>query len=365
MQNEEEGGLGFHDISRFNQALLCKQAWRILYQPQSLLSRILEHCYFRNSGFLNCGVGTRPSYTWRSIIHSRKLLKWGLVKAIDDGRDTNVWCENWIMDGVPRPPLSLNDDIDISLKVSELINHNTGCWDVTKIYQTFVLQDAPYIPKLKISSWLRDTYYWGFSKTCLYTSQSGYRFLETLPDLQTLPMVDLPPLEINLWSNLWKVNTSPKIQHFLWKALAGALAVAEWLQSRSVKIDPVCSSCDLEEETICHVLFNCHIPQEAWELSRIPLPSPGFSQNSVLLNLHHMLSIRKVPWSSVNIGKVFPWLLWHLWKEKNMFVFEKKLFDSHLILARTQEETEIWMAVNKPERNERSSIPLSSISVDH
>lgn len=34
---KEVGGLGFHDTGRFNQALLCKQAWRTWSRPDSLV----------------------------------------------------------------------------------------------------------------------------------------------------------------------------------------------------------------------------------------------------------------------------------------------------------------------------------------
>lgn len=177
-KKKEEGGMGFHDISRFNQALLCKQAWWILHHPHSLLSRVLKHCYFKNTCSLNCGVGTRPSYAWRSIIHGRVLLKRGLLKGIGDGRGTSVSCENWILDENPQPQISLNGFMDTTLKVSNLVNPLTGGWDKARIHQTFVEQDAAYILKIKISTRLQDTSRISL-KPALTHHKSGYMLLET------------------------------------------------------------------------------------------------------------------------------------------------------------------------------------------
>ena len=55
---KEVGGLVFHDIELFNQALLGKQAWIIWDRTNLPLAQVLKHRYFATSEFLDCGIGT-------------------------------------------------------------------------------------------------------------------------------------------------------------------------------------------------------------------------------------------------------------------------------------------------------------------
>lgn len=87
------GGIGFRDLQCFNQALLAKQAWRLLNVQDNLFFKIFKSRYFLNSDFLNAPKGTRPSYAWRSILFGRELLTQGLRIIIGNGEKTNVWID--------------------------------------------------------------------------------------------------------------------------------------------------------------------------------------------------------------------------------------------------------------------------------
>ncbi|KAG2328286.1 hypothetical protein Bca52824_011014 [Brassica carinata] len=318
---KELGGMGFKDFAWFNQALLCKQDWRIWSKPQSLLARVMKSRYFKDGSFLECGIGTRPSYAWCSIMHGKELLVQGLMKKIGDGQSTNIWYDSWILLDVPRPPRYRIDDVDLSLIVSELIDMRYSNWNAQRVRHLFVEEDANHILGMKIDLSRPDSMIWGLERNGTYSSKSGYKLLETLQEVNNPSLVTLPPLEKRLWSNLWKVKTLPKIRHFLLKALAGALAVADQLRNRGLHIDPICRGCQSAPETICHVLFHCHTACEVWRLSGFPLPPVGFSLNSVVLNFQHLIHYSRSQTIPQHICLMFPWVLWHIWKGRNELIF--------------------------------------------
>ncbi|KAG2265571.1 hypothetical protein Bca52824_072650 [Brassica carinata] len=337
---KELGGMGFKDIAWFNQALLCKQAWRIWSNPQSLLARVMKSRYFKQGNFLECSVGYRPSYAWRSIMHGRELLSQGLLKRIGNGKDTHVWYDNWILMPIPRSPRYRTDEVDLTLKVSDLIDERHGTWDVQRVRHLFVGEDANQILEMRPQLNHHDTMVWGFSRNGLYDSQSGYKLLHLLQIVENpLAAPSLPPIEKRLWSNLWKVKTMPKIRHFLWRALAGALAVAERLRSRGIPVETTCKLCHAQPETICHVLFHCPVAKEVWRLSEFPMPAAGFSTNS-----RSRLEERT--------RLVFPWILWNIWKSRNKFIFQQVNVGAEEIWRKSQLEFEAWNAANMGDKED-------------
>jgi len=94
--NSKGGGLGFQDLTLFNKALLAKQGWRLMKNPDSLIGRILKAKYYPNSSFLDSSLGSRPSFTWRSIYAAKDLLHQGLIWRVEDRHSIKIWGDRWI-----------------------------------------------------------------------------------------------------------------------------------------------------------------------------------------------------------------------------------------------------------------------------
>lgn len=55
--SKAEGGMGFRELEVFNFALLAKQGWRLLKNPNSLMARVLKAKDHRTMPFVKARIG--------------------------------------------------------------------------------------------------------------------------------------------------------------------------------------------------------------------------------------------------------------------------------------------------------------------
>ena len=64
---KKQGGMGFRDLESFNLAMLSKQCWRPLSEPDSMCAQVLRAKYYPSGDLLHCYLKKGSSYTWQSI----------------------------------------------------------------------------------------------------------------------------------------------------------------------------------------------------------------------------------------------------------------------------------------------------------
>lgn len=91
-----KGELGLRDLGCLNQALLAKLAWRLLKNPNFLLSKVLVGKYCQRVGLLDADSSSLASWGWRGILWGKELLCKGLKWRVGNGKRISVFRDEWI-----------------------------------------------------------------------------------------------------------------------------------------------------------------------------------------------------------------------------------------------------------------------------
>lgn len=133
------------------------------------------------------------------------------------------------------------------------------------------------------------------------------------------------------WGWVWKLDTLPRIQSFLWLCHHRNIPVREVLANRGVQCDATCPLCRNASETAIHLLRECPYAMQIWRKVGIPTPLEASYNLEMLqwlkvncLSSHDILS-NSVPWKIL-----FTFTVWNLWKHRNKVVFENCVLNPRL-----------------------------------
>lgn len=171
------GGLGFRDFELFKLALLARQAWRILQEPESLSARILKASYYPDTNFLNTELGSKPSQIWRAILEGKDILKQGLIRRIGNRQTTNIWDDNWIPKEASLHPI-ISRVTNPPQLVSELLLPTMAAWNKQLVRTIFLPIDAEAVLKLPVCTRnIEDFWAWHPDKKGKFSASSAYKFM--------------------------------------------------------------------------------------------------------------------------------------------------------------------------------------------
>jgi hypothetical protein len=180
-RSKEDGGMGFRDLHIFNMAMLARQSWRMLQNPDSLCCTVLKALYFPTTSILEATAKPGMSYTWRSILRGLDLVKQGIIWRVGTGEGIDVWSDPWIPRGTTRRPRTPNG-LDEPMRVADLINQDSGQWDEDLVRFVFQHEDAEEILSIPIRAGMEDGVAWHFDKKGIFSVKSAYRLGVSLRD---------------------------------------------------------------------------------------------------------------------------------------------------------------------------------------
>jgi hypothetical protein len=344
-KNKDQGGLGFRRTTIFNEALLAKQGWRIVTQPDSLVAKVLKAKYFPKSNFLEATLGNKQSYTWRSILQARWILKRGCYWNIGNGEHVHIWRDNWIPTQNGFKIWSKQKEDCQHKLVKDLIDPNTHNWNHFTIDHLFLPFEAREIYKIPlVDTTNRDELAWANSKDGVYSVKSGYHTILNWKDIDKSTAGSNFNQKDPTWTKLWKLNLPPKYTHLIWRILNKAIPVRDNLTSKGIQCSPMCPRCDCHIETIDHTFRDCEWAKAIWFGSALTIKFNNTNSTSPFADwITNML--QSVDKRTMELIITITYRIWHA---RNLLVFQEKKVPVDYVIQQAQFNATELHTLNKP-----------------
>ncbi|KAL0289735.1 UNVERIFIED_CONTAM: hypothetical protein Sradi_7066500 [Sesamum radiatum] len=301
-----EGGLGIRDIQALNQGLMSRHLWRIIMQDRTSIwvTWILQ---YRLQDYSVWTIRARSgTWGWRKLIRLRDILRPYILYRIGGGSSFSLWHDPWHERGplISRFPLGpRHTSIPPSAPLSTVIWEDTWVWPhITDMESVDITHDLPAIHGGQ------DQILW-IGPRGAFSSAAAYDVFR-------------PPGPTVDWSSLL-VGTFriPRHRFILWLAIQGRLSTTDkpWLQH----LGTGCVLCqEGHPESHEHLFFMCSFATRCIHAIRreISLPWPYHNWSRII----RWASARWRGRHVVNAAyrALLSSLVYHLWRERNLRVFQ-------------------------------------------
>ncbi|GAU24809.1 hypothetical protein TSUD_157220 [Trifolium subterraneum] len=271
-------GLGFRNFEAFNKAMVAKQVWNIVQNPNSLVAKLIKARYFPRSSLFEAPLGYNPGFAWRSMWQARQILSLGCRCRIGSGVNIRVMHDPWLRGSanrwVPSPPPAAEKILETPL----------------------------------VSSVREDKVVWEEERNGCYSVKSGYQLA-----MRYIICSDKYHVMGN-WNGIWKAQAPHKARHLLWRLCRGCLPTRSRLLERRVECTLNCPVYDEEIEDELHIFFRCAVARDSWSAAGLSsvLHNATYQQTNVMDRIFTICSNE----SSDNVGRV-AMLLWCIWHNRN------------------------------------------------
>ncbi|XP_074295625.1 uncharacterized protein LOC141623417 [Silene latifolia] len=333
------GGLGMRNIECLNQALLAKQAWRIVSGQESLFCKVFRAKLFGRQGMnadLEYKRSGNVSWGMRSLRYGLDLLAHNVAWKPGTRSSLNVWTTRWVNGEMPEPSAEALQLENVDLKDLTIrdIHHVNGGWDEQRIKYLLHEGVVDHILAMPVcASQIHDCIYWKHTTNGEYSVKSGYgvaftHFMEKHASNKDKTRMSANSVRF-CQKVLWKLQVPQKWKVFLWRLISDSLLVGSSLAKRGFQADPFCRMCATENgcmESRAHLFRDCSVAQRIWACLDLGIRvncAPSMDIGDWIINWMSFLG--KSEGAATSLIKYLG-TLWCLWVVRNRVVFQEATF---------------------------------------
>ena len=256
------------------------------------------------------------SRTWKAMKAGMdtftKGTRWGL------GRDSNLkfWYDSWAskgpLRGITNALLIRGEDV---LNIRDVASANRWEWrKISIVLPTNIQKEIQAMPRSWVSN-EEDRLIWAASSNGNFNLNSAYLLADQFDN------------SVSTFNGkwIWKINTLPRVQSFIWMCFHESLATRERLASRGMQIETSCPLCLQAPESIIHMLRDCYLASNCWQSISDGNINPDFASMDLQRWLEDNCKSQKrhqanfLPWSTL-----FSFEIWTIWQHRNKVVFKNQ-----------------------------------------
>ncbi|XP_042950095.1 uncharacterized protein LOC122282210 [Carya illinoinensis] len=258
------------------------EGWELSKSTNNIWQNLLSKKYLISNSFKDTISKATDSLFWKGILSTRSLLAEGQCFKITNGLSVSVWSDPWIPTVEGFKPTPINHSIDTSsvMKVSELISHTNGQWNLPILRSLFRQDSINEILKIPLAQTNQgpDTLIWTKTHNGSFSVKTAHHLASSIAS--HLPFRDLNP-DIQ-WNEIWNLKIHDRHKLLLWKIIWDILPTRERLKSFIPSLTSInCPLCDEAEETLLHLFIACPISRILWSQSKWPLNLTSLGLSSI------------------------------------------------------------------------------------
>jgi hypothetical protein len=242
-----------------NQALLARQAWRVIQFLESLCARLLRAKYYPHGELIDMVFPGDASPSWHGIEDGMALVKKGIIWRVGASNKIQIWRDSWI----PRPP-----SFKINLKkgrsrirwVSQLMQPGHREWDLQVLNSCLYPRDVDEVCKIRLSERIEeDMIAWHYEKPGIFTVRSAYQLGLKMEQEEQMQMGSSAMVGGHrpLYKRIWFAPVPPKIRIFAWRLSRESLATQVNREQQTLVERATCTICGTGDEDGHHVVVLC------------------------------------------------------------------------------------------------------------